>query len=46
VRADYYRDANSFHEAFKKGLFDVRKRTIPAAGRPATIFPRCVTSAS
>ncbi len=29
IRFDYYRDANSYQEAFKKGLFDVRTETDP-----------------
>ncbi|TMJ02623.1 MAG: ABC transporter substrate-binding protein [Alphaproteobacteria bacterium] len=39
VRADYYRDANSFHEAFKKGLFDVRKEDDPGRWQTAYDFP-------
>ena len=39
IRFDYYRDANSYHEAFKRGLFDLRTETDPGAGRPAYDFP-------
>lgn len=30
VRLDYYRDANTHFEAFKKGLYDIRPETDPA----------------
>lgn len=39
VRFDYYRDANSYHEAFKKGLFDVRKEDDPGRWQTAYDFP-------
>ncbi|HWP14780.1 MAG TPA: extracellular solute-binding protein [Xanthobacteraceae bacterium] len=39
VRFDYYRDANSYHEAFKKGLFDVRKEDDPGRWTTAYEFP-------
>jgi peptide/nickel transport system substrate-binding protein len=39
VRFDYYRDANSFHEAFKKGLFDVRKEDDPGRWQTGYDFP-------
>jgi peptide/nickel transport system substrate-binding protein len=39
IRADFYRDANSFHEAFKKGLFDVRKEDDPGRWQTAYDFP-------
>jgi peptide/nickel transport system substrate-binding protein len=39
VRFDYYRDANSYHEAFKKGLFDVRKEDDPGRWTTAYDFP-------
>ena len=39
VRFDYYRDANSYHEAFKKGLFDVRKEDDPGRWTSAYDFP-------
>jgi peptide/nickel transport system substrate-binding protein len=39
IRFDYYRDANSYHEAFRKGLFDVRKETDPGRWRTAYDFP-------
>ena len=39
IRFDYYRDANSFHEAFKKGLFDVRKEDDPGRWQTGYDFP-------
>ena len=39
VRFDYYRDANSFHEAFKKGLFDLRKEDDPGRWQTGYDFP-------
>jgi peptide/nickel transport system substrate-binding protein len=39
VRFDYYRDANSYHEAFKKGLFDIRKEDDPGRWTTAYDFP-------
>jgi peptide/nickel transport system substrate-binding protein len=39
VRFDYYRDANSYHEAFKKGLFDLRKEDDPGRWQTAYDFP-------
>jgi len=39
VRFDYYRDANSYHEAFKKGLFDARKEDDPGRWQTAYDFP-------
>jgi peptide/nickel transport system substrate-binding protein len=39
VRVDYYRDANSYQEAFKKGLFDVRKEDDPARWTSGYDFP-------
>jgi peptide/nickel transport system substrate-binding protein len=39
VRFDYYRDANSHFEAFKKGLFDVRAETDPGRWETAYNFP-------
>ena len=39
VRLDYYRDANSYHEAFKKGLFDIRKEDDPGRWTTAYDFP-------
>jgi peptide/nickel transport system substrate-binding protein len=39
IRFDYYRDANAYHEAFKKGLFDVRKETDPGRWQTAYDFP-------
>jgi peptide/nickel transport system substrate-binding protein len=39
IRFDYYRDANAFHEAFKKGLFDLRTETDPGHWQTAYDFP-------
>ncbi len=39
VRLDYYRDANSYFEAFKKGLYDVRAETDPGRWETAYDFP-------
>ena len=39
IRFDYYRDANSYHEAFKKGLFDVRTETDPGRWQTDYDFP-------
>jgi len=39
IRFDYYRDANSHHEAFKKGRFDLRTETDPGRWRTAYDFP-------
>jgi peptide/nickel transport system substrate-binding protein len=39
IRLDFYRDANSLHEAFAKGLFDLRVETSPARWRTAYDFP-------
>lgn len=39
IRVDYYRDANSFHEAFKKGLIDVRKEDDPGRWQTGYDFP-------
>ena len=39
VRFDYYRDASSYHEAFKKGLFDVRNENDPGRWQTAYDFP-------
>ena len=39
VRFDYYRDANSYHEAFKRGLFDVRSETDPGHWLTGYDFP-------
>jgi len=39
IRFDYYRDANSYHEAFKKGLFDVRTETDPGRWQTLYDFP-------
>jgi peptide/nickel transport system substrate-binding protein len=39
VRFDYYRDANSYHEAFKRGLFDVRTENDPSHWQTGYDFP-------
>ena len=39
VRFDYYRDASAYHEAFKKGLFDVRKEDDPGRWQTGYDFP-------
>jgi len=39
IRVDYYRDQNSFHEAFKKGLFDLRKEDDPGRWQTGYDFP-------
>jgi peptide/nickel transport system substrate-binding protein len=39
IKFDYYRDANSYHEAFQKGLFDLRTETDPARWQTTYDFP-------
>ena len=39
IRYDFYRDPNSLHEAFKRGLFDVRKETDLARWQQGYDFP-------
>jgi peptide/nickel transport system substrate-binding protein len=39
IRFDYYRDPNTHHEAFKRGLFDVRTETDPARWQTGYDFP-------
>lgn len=39
IRYDYYRDSNSHHEAFKRGLFDVRAENDPARWQSGYDFP-------
>jgi len=39
IRFDYYRDATSYHEAFKRGLFDLRKENDPGRWQTAYDFP-------
>jgi len=39
VRLDFYRDANSHFEAFKKGLYDVRSETDPSRWEANYDFP-------
>ncbi|HML08833.1 MAG TPA: extracellular solute-binding protein [Xanthobacteraceae bacterium] len=39
LRFDYYRDANSYFEAFKAGLYDVRSETDPSRWRSGYDIP-------
>ena len=39
IRVDYYRDANTMFEAFKKGLYDIQPEGDPAAWYTAYDFP-------
>jgi peptide/nickel transport system substrate-binding protein len=39
IRFDYYRDSNAYHEAFKKGLFDLRKEDDPGRWQTGYDFP-------
>ena len=39
IRVEYYRDASAYHEAFKAGLFDVRKEDDPGRWQTAYDFP-------
>jgi peptide/nickel transport system substrate-binding protein len=39
IRYDYYRDGNSYFEAFKKGLYDARAETDPGRWQTAYGFP-------
>ncbi len=39
IRFDYYRDAAAYHEAFKKGLFDLRKEDDPGRWQTSYDFP-------
>ena len=39
MRFDYYRDANTMHEAFKSGLFDFRSESDPGRWETAYDFP-------
>jgi peptide/nickel transport system substrate-binding protein len=39
IRYDYYRDSNSHHEAFKRGLFDVRGENDPSRWQTGYDFP-------
>jgi peptide/nickel transport system substrate-binding protein len=39
IRLDYYRDANSYFEAFKKGLLDMRTESDPGRWETAYDFP-------
>jgi peptide/nickel transport system substrate-binding protein len=39
VRVEYYRDAASYHEAFKKGLFDLRREEDPGRWQTGYDFP-------
>ena len=47
IRFDYYRDARiRITRRSRKACSTCARRTIPAAGRPATISRRCATAAS
>ena len=39
IRFDYYRDASTYHEAFKRGLFDLRAETDPGRWQTVYDFP-------
>ena len=39
IRFDYYRDANAYQEAFKKGLFDLRTESDPGRWQTQYDFP-------
>jgi peptide/nickel transport system substrate-binding protein len=39
IRFDFYRDAAAYHEAFKKGLFDLRKESDPGRWQTNYDFP-------
>jgi peptide/nickel transport system substrate-binding protein len=39
IRFDYYRDANTYHEAFKRGLFEMRTESDPGRWQTAYDFP-------
>ena len=39
IHFDYYRDANTLHEAFKRGLFDFRNENDPGHWQTAYDFP-------
>ncbi len=39
IHFDYYRDANAFHEAFKRGLFEMRTENDPGHWQTAYDFP-------
>jgi peptide/nickel transport system substrate-binding protein len=39
IRYDYYRDGNTYFEAFKRGLYDVRAETDPGRWQTAYDFP-------
>jgi ABC-type oligopeptide transport system substrate-binding subunit len=39
IRYDYYRDSNSHHEAFKRGLFDLRAENDPSRWQTGYDFP-------
>ncbi len=39
VRFDYYRDANAYHEAFQRGLFDLRTEHDPGRWQTSYDFP-------
>jgi peptide/nickel transport system substrate-binding protein len=39
IRYDYYRDGNTYFEAFKRGLYDIRAETDPGRWQTAYDFP-------
>lgn len=39
IKFDYYREHNAFHEAFKRGLFDLRAETDPGHWQTGYDFP-------
>lgn len=39
IKVDYYRESNSFHEAFKRGLFDMRTEYDPGQWQTGYDFP-------
>jgi peptide/nickel transport system substrate-binding protein len=39
IRYDYYRDSNAHHEAFRRGLFDVRTENDPSRWQTGYDFP-------
>jgi peptide/nickel transport system substrate-binding protein len=39
IKFDYYREHNAFHEAFKRGLFDLRSETDPGHWQTGYAFP-------
>lgn len=39
IKVEYYRDQNSYHEAFTRGLFDIRSESDPSRWQTAYNFP-------